>query len=180
MSESAQKLMNRKYYINQKEKEKQAIQLPETTPEVCQADLLPPWKEACPTPEDMDDDGAKALAAAIIARTAEDYYRVCHLHEAETSYGKDENGNEMVPDSVNALCTRHMIEQFIDESCLFDALTNIDRETFKHTIQNLRKKNIPLPRVTDAPPPAEKKSPPTSLDHLEYYDNYYDPFSYYY
>lgn len=163
-------------------KEKNEKPKNETPPAPCNADLMKPWKEACPTPDDMDDDGARALAAAIIAKTAEDYYRVCHLQESPACYGHDTKGNELVPDNQNVLCTRHMLEMFIDESTMFDALCDIDRKVFKEKIQQLRKSGKSLPSVTEAVPPEKKDNLKNDVHNkkLKYEENYYDPYAYYY
>lgn len=102
-------------------------------------DVNKPWPKL--DPDQMDDDGAKALASAIIFTTAEDYYDVC-----------DHPMTEVLPDktdwqkmSIQQLKTRLMIEKFINSERFF-ILSVIDRERFVNTIKKMKEQGVPFPR----------------------------------
>lgn len=147
-----------KYYngnMRRKQKLKERISLiGACTPVPSPADMLPSWKEAVPTSDKMDDAGTRALAAAIIAKTAEDYWHVCDHPYTEVKTRKFTDVEDA--DSTNALCCRRMIEMFIDESTLFDALTDIDRKLFKETIKKMKAQGKKIPRMVDIDKPVRE------------------------
>lgn len=108
----------------------------------CPADDLPDFREAFPTPEHLDTDGCEALAKAILLRTAKDYFDHCNDDDPELVLGENEN----VP--VNQLCTRHMLEQFIDGP-MFSEITSISSKTFKDGIREYKKTHKSFPTVDD-------------------------------
>ena len=157
MSKSIDSVVNRYYHANAKRKQKAEERLSLVGP--CDpipspADMLPSWKEAVPTSDKMDDEGTRALAAAIIAKTAEDYWNVCDHPYTEVKTRKFTDVEDA--DSTNALCCRRMIEMFIDESTLFDALTDIDRKLFKETIKKMKAQGKKIPRMVDIDKPVRE------------------------
>lgn len=158
-----------RYYhgnMRRKQKAKERISLlGASTPVPSPADALPPWKEAVPSSDKMDDEGAKALAAAIIAKTAEDYLEVCDHPYTEVKVKKDANGNDM--ESINALCSRHTIEMFIDESTMFDALTDIDRELFKNTIKKMKVEGRKFPKISEIDQPLKESKCTSFVIHMK-------------
>ena len=69
-------------------------------------------------PYKLNDDGAKALAAAIIVQAAKDYHSVCLK----------------LPDNHS----RGELERFID-SDWYETLTDIPRSAFRETIQRMKR-----------------------------------------
>lgn len=106
----------------------------------CPADNLPSFREAFPTPDHLDADGCNALAKAILLRAAKDYFDHCDDEDTELVLGE----NEEVP--INQLCTRHMLEQFID-SQLFGEITSIGSKTFKDGIREYKRTHKTFPTV---------------------------------
>lgn len=149
MSFNVNKALARKYYEAAKRKKK-GVGVFDPTPTPSKADALPNFREAIPTPNDLDNDGCHALAAAIIAKTAEDYWKVCDHDPSKPEFRQDENGNDII--GVDALRTRHMIEMFVNESCLFDALTNIDRNVFLKEIRAMKLNGKPIPSIENVVP----------------------------
>lgn len=115
----------------------ETIKLPETTEEPCNADLLPEFHEAIPTPDKLNTEGCKALAAAIIARAAYDYYDVCLQPDNESNVQLATN--ESIP--VKMYCDKAVIEHFID-SKWYDCLTNIPPRAFREVIKERRREGL--------------------------------------
>lgn len=109
------------------------IILPDFTEKPSPADLLPDFREAIPTPDKLDTSGCKALAAAIIARAAYDYYDVCL--QPDTGYPELAT-NQNMPASM--YCDKGVLEHFID-SKWFDCLTNIPPKAFREIIKERRR-----------------------------------------
>lgn len=131
------------------------------TESLSRADQLPEFRKALPTADAIDDEGAKALAAAIIVRAAQDYYDAC-----------DQIGLKDIEDILWArdghlrtalLGDRSEIELFVySDSCWYELLTTIDRKVFLDkirrykmkghlpTIKNHHKEEIVPPRDDDA------------------------------
>lgn len=80
---------------------------------------LPPFREAIPTPEAMNSEGAKALANALLLITAKDYY-------------------EQWPNPSKEL------EHFIDGD-LFESITDIIPEYFRKKVSQLKESGKRFP-----------------------------------
>lgn len=107
-------------------------------------DNLPSFREAFPTPDDIDEDGARMLAAAIIAQTAEDYFDHCNDEDRPYELASNQTVDD-IPN--NQLCTRHMQEAFIDGP-VFECLTDIDPQFFKEGIREYKKHHKKLPNTS--------------------------------
>ena len=112
-------------------------------------DLSEPWPKL--KAEEMDDDGAKALASAIIFTTAEDYYDVCD-HDVIEVLPEKTDWQKM---SIQQLKTRIMIEKFIN-SKIFFILSPIDKDRFVNTVKRMKKEEIPFPRDITSIPKMDK------------------------
>ena len=113
------------------------------------ADDLPSFREAFPDSSYIDDSGAKSLAAAIIVRTAQDYFSVCKnpdkIHiKKQCKYVEQEEDNG----GLNALMSKDMIEKFIDGP-VFESLTNIPPDYFKETIRKYANAKKSLPSISN-------------------------------
>ena len=128
-----EKAINHKYYENAKAKKKSEYKPGQQKPKPSKADLLPDFREAIPTPDDLDDLGCKALANAIILRAAEDYYDVCNDPDMEIQLGKDED----MPKAY--FCYKNAIESFL-YSEWYGMLTDVLPETFIKAIKEHKKK----------------------------------------
>lgn len=91
--------------------------------EVSQKELeMPPFREAFPKPEDLNDEGCRALGNAIIINAAMEYYDIC---ERTDSYAL------------------RKLDEFI-ESTWFNDLTDIPWRKFKSIIKAHKKAgNLP-------------------------------------
>lgn len=102
------------------------------------ADNMPSFREAFPTPEYLDDDGVKNLVAAIVLRVAQDYYDVCDRPENEPNYAKAE------------------IERSL-RSGWFETISSIDINHFVKIIREHKKAGKPMaiyiPKGCDVVPP---------------------------
>lgn len=92
----------------------------------------------------MDDRGADMLAAAILFKTAEDYYYVCDEPLAMSQsvverYEHSKNCNEP------ALLSRGMIELFLSSE-LFYVLSDISKYTFRKVIYEMKTSGRPFPK----------------------------------
>lgn len=96
----------------------------------------------------MNDRGADMLAAAILFKTAEDYYYVCDEPLAMSQsvverYERNKNCNEP------ALLSRGMIELFLDSE-LFYVMSNISKHTFRKVIYEMKTSKRPFPKNLDS------------------------------
>lgn len=95
-------------------------------------------------PEDMDDDGARAFACAILFTAALDYYEVCD-HPMNEYYPD----NYLVPCTIQQLKTRRLLEWFFDSE-LFFVISDIEKKTFVGTIQKMKENHVPfLKKIED-------------------------------
>lgn len=91
-------------------------------------------------PENMDDDGARAFACAILLTAAYDYYYVCdHPKNEYDPYDK------RMPCTIQQLKTRGMIEEFFDSE-LFFVISDVEKKHFINTIRKMKENHEPFPK----------------------------------
>lgn len=112
----------------------------------CRADSLPAFREAFPTPDSIDLDGAKALSTAILLTLAQDYYNVCMDKPVRVAYGTSITSYPKY--TFDQLCGKELCERFF-ESELFEAITDIHPDFFRRKIIELRKAGLGLPKISD-------------------------------
>lgn len=98
---------------------------------------IPEFREAIPTPSNLNDEGIAHLISAIILAAAHDYFNVC-LHDIPKERKRYEENLKIY--------SRASLESFIDGE-FYALICDIPPETFKRKIVELRKKSKVFPNM---------------------------------
>ena len=124
-------------------KKENVIQLPEVTEELSPGDALPNFRDRFPKADDLNTDGCKALAAAIVLRAAMDYYEVCKKPLTVDVRNPDCWKGHSHAEWVESKDGLHLFVH----TPFFQELTDINPDSFEKTIMKRRVFGKKLPTM---------------------------------
>lgn len=135
-------------YISRDRRKKKEDEKPETqNTEKSPADMLPNFREAFPTSDDLNDDGCAALARGIILRAAYDYYQVA-MNPIKMTKEEFKNGKWNQKTNWEWVLSKDGLHYFVHTE-FFNDLTDIHPDHFEKTLIQRRASGKKIPNITE-------------------------------